>query len=257
MVDGDYWDDGFTTFAPDARTRAWVAAAYPMAVKVAADPALRAKWLRHDGTWFVGVDALPTGPQGAADGIACRGAWEEILTLPQDLHPAQLSVVYPGYPKRDKDETEAAHKFRLTKDAAHLDGLPAEGADRRRHLREPHRYMLGIALNRATASPLVVYPGSQEIIRDAFFAAFAGLPRAMWSEADVTEIYNEARAEALECCERVEVPLEAGEAILMHRMLIHGTAPWAKGAKAAPEGRMIAFFRPVFDDIRDWLRDED
>ncbi len=53
------------------------------------------------------------------------------------------------------------------------------------------------------------------------------------------------------------MPLTAppGGAILVHRHMLHGIAPWAQAATAPPEGRMIAYFRPNFrDDTRaDWL----
>ena len=39
------------------------------------------------------------------------------------LHPAQLSVIYPGYPKPRVGESEAAGRYRVKRDAAHLDGL--------------------------------------------------------------------------------------------------------------------------------------
>ena len=38
-----------------------------------------------------------------------------------------------------------------------------------------------------------------------------------------------------------------------HRHLVHGVAPWGEKAKAQPEGRMIAYLRPEFPSIRDWL----
>jgi len=44
-----------------------------------------------------------------------------------------------------------------------------------------------------------------------------------------------------------------GEALLLHRMILHGMAPWADGAAAEPEGRIIAYFRPEFADVQDWL----
>ena len=44
-----------------------------------------------------------------------------------------------------------------------------------------------------------------------------------------------------------------GEAVLLHRHLLHGVAPWGETATAAPEGRMIAYLRPEFTTLRDWL----
>ncbi|MBE0554438.1 MAG: hypothetical protein IH625_12180, partial [Rhodobacteraceae bacterium] len=42
-------------------------------------------------------------------------------------------------------------------------------------------------------------------------------------------------------------------ATLMHRLCLHGVAPWADGAIAAPEGRVIAYFRPELASVADWL----
>jgi hypothetical protein len=41
--------------------------------------------------------------------------------------------------------------------------------------------------------------------------------------------------------------------VLVHRHAIHGVAPWAEGAKAAPEGRAIVYFRPEVARKKDWL----
>jgi hypothetical protein len=50
------------------------------------------------------------------------------------------------------------------------------------------------------------------------------------------------------------VPAQPGEAVLVHRLALHGVAPWQKGATAPPEGRMIAYFRPEFQGLGDdWL----
>jgi hypothetical protein len=35
-----------------------------------------------------------------------------------------------------------------------------------------------------------------------------------------------------------------GCAYLLHRLTLHGVAPWDASAQAAPEGRLIAYFRP-------------
>ena len=64
------------------------------------------------------------------------------------------------------------------------------------------------------------------------------------SERDVTEIYQETRRRVFETCARVVVTAPPGCAIVLHRMTLHGVAPWAKGADAAGGRRMIAYFRP-------------
>jgi hypothetical protein len=171
------------------------------------------------------------------------------------LHRAQLSVCYPGYPKPSPEESDAAFSFRLRRDAAHVDGLLAEGPDKRRYLREPHAYVLGVPLTRqsAGAAPLTVWQGSHLIMRSMFERLFGGLAPEAWRDTDLTTPYQEARRQAFASCRRIELPLNAGEAVLLHRHLLHGVAPWREGAEAPEEGRMIAYFRPEFPRLADWL----
>jgi hypothetical protein len=234
-------------------TRAWPAA-LPVARSITADPTQQGRWLRHGGTWFVGVDALPNGPDGAVGGVPLVGPWAGMIPA-LSLHPAQLSVIHPGYPGRDPQDTDAAHRFRRDRDAAHLDGLIAEGPDKRRHLREPHAWVLGIPLTGCSpdASPLVVWEGSHALIRAALAGAFAGVPPDHWGDVDVTDIYQTTRAKAFAECPRRPLPLRPGQSVLVHRHLIHGVAPWGAGAFAPPEGRMIAYFRPLVARVQDWL----
>jgi len=246
---------GWIVLPPDAAVTAWAQAAHLAARAVTADPAQQARWLRHGGTWFVGVDALPNAPDGSIGGVPLAGDWRRLVRVPAHLHPAQLSVIHPGYPGRDPGDDDAAHLFRRNRDAAHLDGLLAEGAARRRHLREPHAWVLGLPLNLADpgSSPLVVWDGSPAIILAAFAAAFDGVPPARWGDVDVTAAYHAARRAVFDTCPRVTVHALPGQAVLMHRLAIHGVAPWAPGAMAPAQGRMIAYFRPVLTDPTDWL----
>jgi len=254
-LEGDLARDGWQVLPFDQRVRDWAGAAHRAAMIVTADPALQARWLRHGGTWFVGVDALPNAADGSIGGVAFAGPWADLADLAAPLHRAQLSVVHPGYPGRDPDDTDAAHRFRLTRDAAHLDGLLALGPARRRHLREPHRIVLGLPLteHEPGCSPLVIWQGSARIIRSGFAAAFAGVAPVDWPERDVTEVYQTLRREVFARCPRVEVHARPGQALLMHRLAIHGVAPWTQGAKAPPEGRMFAWFRPLVRKFGDWL----
>ena len=247
--------DGYMVLPYDQTVADWAAAAYPEALKIAADPAQRARWLRHGNTWFVGVDALPNAPDGSIGGVALGGTWQDLVRLPAQWHKAQLSVIYPGYPGRDEGETDAAHQFRLTRDAAHLDGLLAERPAKRRHLREPHSFVLGIGLNPvdAGASPLVVWEGSQHLIRAAFAGAYAAADPQDWADVDVTGIYQAVRAQVFATCPRRVITPALGQAVLVHRLAIHGVAAWAPDAHAPPEGRMIAYFRPILAEPADWL----
>ncbi len=250
---------GWQVFDHDPDIAAWAAAALEPARAATADPDLRARWLDCDGTWFVGVDALPNTPDGAIADTPLAGKVIDHLRPLPPLHPAQLSVTYPGYPRPRRGEGEAAFRYRLRRDAAHVDGITRHGPDRRRCVTEPHAFILGLPLTLCDpgASPLVVWEGSHGIMREALAARFAGVPEAERSEADVTETYQAARRRCFETCRRVEIMARPGEAILLHRLLLHGVAPWRDGAKAPPEGRMIAYFRPQLPGgISEWLSSE-
>lgn len=220
-----------------------------------------AKWLRYQGTWFAGVNALPNDERAAiADSGPLRGLAVDFIATELGLRDvawdaAQVSVCYPGYPRPMEGESTAKAHFRRACDAAHVDGLLSEGSRHRRHLREHHGFILGIPMVEfnAEASPFVVWEGSQEIIRDAFSARFTGIPVAQWGEQDVTEAYHNAREKVFSKCERVEIHARPGEAFLAHRLILHGMAPWRDSAEAGPDGRMICYFRPDPFGPCEWL----
>ncbi|MCA3554765.1 hypothetical protein [Aestuariivirga sp.] len=251
--------DGFLRFAAGPPLLAWASHARSFAAAAARNPA-QAHWLRCGGTWFVGVDALPNDTDGRLSGgpplagAAVDFVRDELgLSLP--LHRAQVSVCYPGYPQPSAEESAAAYNFRRNRDAAHVDGLLAEGPEKRRCLREPHAYILGVTLTEQSrdAAPLTVWKGSHRIMRAMFAAAFAGQPPETWRGIDVTTAYRDARRQVFAACERAALPSSPGDAVLVHRHLVHGVAPWGEAATGAPQGRMIAYFRPEFPAIADWL----
>jgi len=233
-------EPGYTVFDHDPAIANWAKAALKLSEM------LNTSERRHGGTWFVGVDALDNATDGSIDGVAWPHAYRA-----SSWHKAQVSIVYPGYPQQDPNESDAAHRFRKNRDAAHMDGLLPEGPTKRRHLREPHAFIIGVPLNAASASPLVVWPGSHVIMRSAFEQAYRGHAPETWGDIDVTEIYQRARKDVFETCERIEVPLNVGQAIIVHRHLIHGVAPWS--GVAPSEGRVIAYFRPILGNTADWL----
>ena len=243
----------------DDRVAVWVGAVLPAARAAVADQELRDQWLVCEGTWFVGVDALPNDQRGAVagSGPVAGHVWdfiaEQIMPVP-DLHRAQLSVVWPGYPRPRAGESEAGFRYRSQRDAAHVDGLRAEGPDRRRYIREPHAFILGLPLTKAApgASPLVVWEGSHQIMRAAFKSALAPFDPSTWVNIDLTDVYQNARQHIFETCRRIEVPVQPGEAILLHRLSLHGVAPWRDDAPS-DEGRMIAYFRPEMCSVQDWI----
>lgn len=234
-------DPGYTIFDFDARVAAWAQAAWTAAQRLDLTPD------RCGETWHVGVDALPNEADGSISGVPLGGPWS--LDAVQ-WHRAQLSVIYPGYPRQDQDESDAAHRFRVQRCAAHMDGLLPEGPRRRRHLREPHAFILGLPLNDVKSSPLVVWPGSHQIMRQAFAEAFDGVAPKEWGDQDVTDIYQAARRKVFESSEPVPIDMSPGQSVLLDRHVIHGVAPW----EGASEGfRAVAYFRPQFSDIALWL----
>lgn len=238
--------DGFVIFDHDPRTARWAERAREVAEVMASDPEVKAQNLRHGHTWFVGVDVLPNDADGRIAGAALERPWKgHVPELP--LHYAQVSIVYPGYPIRDPDQSEANHRFRIDRMAAHVDGLLPDGPERRRFAREFHAYILGLPLNPVAAAPTVVWRGSHRIM-------WAALKDAIGEEdprtVDVTEAYHAARRTVFDTCEAVPLRADLGQSFLIHRFALHGTAPWDGKDEA---GRMIAFLRPEFPNPRDWL----
>lgn len=242
-------DVGWRILPHDDAVAAWAEHAKGSARKAMTDPK-NAHWLRCNGTWFAGVDCLPNDETGRLKGgpVLPAKIFDTLPCLP--LHRAQVSAIFPGYPQPMEGESEAAASYRLNRDAAHVDGLLPEGPSRRRHLREPHAYILGLPLtdSPADASPLVVWEGSHKIMAEAFKAAFAGRDPSEWPEVDVTETYHAARRKCFETCQRVEMHARRGQTILLHRLSLHGMAPWRSTAQAP---RIVAYFRPE-GDLTGW-----
>lgn len=241
---------GWQRIGPDAGLAIWAAAALPVAT--AALAASNEAW-RCGGTWFVGVDALPNAADGAIGGVGFP--WAALPLAQAALHGAQLSVIRPGYPQPSAAETPAAFRYRRDRDAAHLDGVLAVGPHKRRMVKEPHGWILGLPLNEATqdAAPLVVWEGSHEVMRQGLRAAFADHLPETWGNIDITGAYQAARTKAFETCRRVELPAVPGEATLIHRLCLHGVATWAEGAFAPEPGRIIAYFRPQLPTVAAWI----
>lgn len=251
---------GWLRFPCETAVKNWVAAAYAHARTATKDPYQLKHWLRCGKTWFVGVNALPNDGEGQLpDGVPLAGALRDFINAEYGWYPldrGQVSVIYPGYPKQDEAESDAAYRFRKTRDAAHVDGIKPELSDGRRCVDEQHSYVIGIPLNSTSegASPLVLWEGSHRIMRRAFEAAFEGVAPEDMRRHDVTEIYRTARAEVFETCPRITVHAAPGEAYLLHRFTLHGVAPWQDGAEAPEEGRMVAYFRPGLPGgVAEWL----
>lgn len=256
----DYLTRGWVKFGPDPKLLTWVNATRETALQTTQDPTHIANWLRHDKTWFAGVNALPNDGLGRVPGgVPLAGGGVNFLQdmgLWKPLDRAQVSVMYPGYPGFDGTESEAAFRYRKNRDAAHVDGLLPEGPDRRRYLREPHSFVLGIPMVETSgqASPMVVWDKSHEIMRAAFRGVLENVPQQDWANCDLTDAYHAARKRCFETCERIEIPAQPGESYILHRLCLHGIAPWGADAKAPVEGRVIAYFRPdSLGGLHDWL----
>jgi hypothetical protein len=255
-----FFDKGWLAFAPEPVMEEWANAAHADALCALKEPAL-SHWYHCARTWFVGLDALGndaegrvagSGPlQGCAVDFVARhcGGWPA-------LHKAQLSGVFPGYPRPREGETEAGFRYRLNRDAAHVDGIIGKGSPKRRFVEEPHAFILGVPLTSADpeAAPLVIWEGSHKIMQAALREALDHAGIANLSAVDVTDVYQAARKRVFETCRRVTVQRPPGAAVLVHRLTLHGVAPWADGASAAPEGRLIAYFRPpMAGGVRAWI----
>lgn len=237
-------------FPVDPQIAQWAMAADKVATSVLQDPAHVGQY-RYQNTWFVGVDALPNKPDGSIAGVPLKGAVIDHLGH-SHWHQAQLSVTFPHYPRPADGESAGQHAFRKNRDAAHVDGLLPHGARRRRHLIEPHAFILGLPLNDIAHSPLVVWQGSAAIMRAAFDRALSPYDPESWAQIDLTEIYQSARKRCFEQCARVALPAKPGEALLINRLTLHGVAPWDDSAPC-PQGRRIAYFRPELEDVAQWI----
>lgn len=252
----DGWVDPFD----DPSLAGWLKHAGPVALRLAQDPDQIKAWLRHGGTWYAGVNALPNDTSGKiGEGPALAGSTVDALRDEFgafEWDKAQVSGVYAGYPKQDADESDAAHAFRKNRCAAHVDGLVPHGPQRRRFVTEPHAFVLGLPVTDcdAGASPMVVWKGSHLIMQRTFAKAFHGVDPSDWSDVDITDVYAQARRTCFEMCERHTLHARPGQAYVLHRHVLHGVLPWQDGAKAPSDGRVILYFRPEMPGgIEDWL----
>lgn len=237
------------------------------------------QWQRCGGTWFVGVNALANDATGAlGNGEPLSGQAHEFVrklivsglgeghgTGNADAHlepslaldQAQISVCFPGYPAKSSEESANAYRFRVQRDAAHVDGLRRLDDREGRFVMEHHAFILGIPLVKfnEAAAPFVIWEGSHHIIRKALRDRLAGVPAEHWSGEDISDAYQKARAQVFDSCERRVVHATPGEAFVVHRLAVHGVAPWEEGAYSDDVGRVIAYFRPEFDRANRWLDD--
>ena len=261
MRKSDFFANGWCRFPYSEALAEWVASALPAARTCVDDPRHR-QWWRCGDTWFVGVHALDNDRNGGLAGVpALTGPAADFVedTLKPDSgwDRAQVSVCYPGYPQPMASESAAAFRYRRDKAAAHVDGIVPEGPGRRRHLRHHHAFILGLPMVEASpdASPFTVWEGSHELVRNALRDRLDEVPPGEWGDEDITDAYQAARRRIFDACRRVEVSARPGEAYLVHRLALHGIAPWGEHAVAGEDGRMICYFRPELDQAERWLAD--
>ncbi|MEO1563974.1 MAG: hypothetical protein AAFR98_11105 [Pseudomonadota bacterium] len=252
---------GYQVFDHDEDLLRWVNAAAPIARDLAANPDLQDQWLRHGHTWFAGVNVFPNDATGSwPGGPSLSGASVEAARAlcPFEIawDTAQISIPYRGYPKQDAGESDANHRFRKNRDAAHLDGLLPVGPNRRRFMQEFHAFVLGLPLNASPkeAAPLVVWEGSHTVIQDWLRSTLAVYPKEQWKDVDLTDTYQEVRRHIFDTCPRVTLSVLPGSSYLVHRFALHGVAPWDDALAGPMDGRIIAYFRPHWrGDLQHWL----
>lgn len=250
---------GWIRFDADPVLEDWITHARPAAQAALQDPHL-AHWYDCEDTWFVGVDALPNDEQGrigASDALKhTRWAqfWAAHFGPVPPLHKGQLSAVWPGYPRPRNGESETAFGYRKTRDAAHVDGLLATGPHRQRMVREPHAFIVGMPLNPApeTAAPLTIWDQSHTVMGNALRAALKSAQDP--ANTDVTATYQAARRTVFDTCDKRPLHAKPGQAILLHRHLLHGISAWADSTEKGPENRQIVYFRPECPGgVAQWL----
>ena len=101
---GMFGTTGWRRFKANDEIKKWANAVRKFASGAAQNPALKEKWLQCEGTWYVGVDVLPSDEDGCFDGFELAGPVSELIrsVITTPLHPAQVSILYPGYPNHGR-----------------------------------------------------------------------------------------------------------------------------------------------------------
>lgn len=252
-----FHQDGYCVFGADEDINHWLDSIEGSAFAAISDPAHQ-HWWRYQKTWFVGVNTLNNDGYGRVNlGPKLRGRVIDFIvdSLGEpigQLDRAQISAIYPGYPMPSKEDSPASFQFRKSRDAAHIDGL-LKGNRNQRFALEYHDYILAISLSDGSceASPFVVWEKSHKLMQQAFRSFYQQVEEKDVATTDIQAYYSSVRRRVFDVCKRVELPLKRGQAVVAHRMLLHGTAPWRNGA--VDKKRVLCFFRPQNYGFNRWL----
>ena len=231
--------------------------------------------LRCGSTWFVGANFLDNSSNG---NIGTKSMSKIFFSnISKKFGPnikywdkAQVSICWPGYPKKDAKETKKSYDFRIKRFASHIDGIIPFGSKKRRFAKEFHAFILGFPLhnNCLDCAPLVLWEGSHKIFRNFFKEIYEGISFNKISNIDITELYNESRKKVFKNCEVKKITPQFKQPYLLDRHVLHGIDEWRekKNVKCSPknhrllnslsDGRIIVYFRPVFFNPHDWINME-
>ena len=109
-----FGEKGYREFGYDEQVAKWAEFAKKKGNRILADPAQLQKWLQCEGTWFVGVDVLPNDSRGDFINTQFPNVFKSFMSKInlKPYHKAQLSVIFPGYPKPRIGDSEAAFEYR-------------------------------------------------------------------------------------------------------------------------------------------------
>ena len=228
--------------------------------------------LRSGSTWFVGTNFLDNNSQGK---IGARQFSKKIInnissyfgTKIQYWDKGQVSICWPGYPKKDTLESEKSFNFRIKRFASHIDGIIPLGSKKRRFAKEYHAFILGLPImnNFKNNASLVVWEGSHKIFRNFFRNIYEGVSSNKISHIDITELYNECRNKVFTKCNVKKIVPNFKQPYLLDRHLLHGIDQWKdqnfgsyvikhkNSVNNLSNGRIVVYFRPVFSDPYDWI----
>ena len=120
-------------------------------------------------------------------------------------------------------------------------------------------FILGLPINEYThdESPPVVWEGSHNIVQQTFHNLLSEHPSDSWCDIDVTKTYQSMRKTIFKTCKRREILAKPGEAYVIHRLSLHGVAPWKASASSKSNNRMICYFRPEMTNKDQWLQPDE